>query len=63
VLDRYPHDYVLVPASSYLDLLMAKRSDWAPIYRDPVCVLFARPGSAATARVSVTAVAPPSEFP
>jgi hypothetical protein len=63
VLDRYPHDYVLVPASSYLDLLMAKRSDWAPIYRDSVCVLFARAGSAAAARVPVTALAPPSDFP
>jgi hypothetical protein len=62
VLERYPHDYVLVPASSAMYLLMAKRNDWAPIYRDSVCVLFARAGSA-PARTPVTAPAPPSDFP
>jgi len=62
VLERYPHDYVLVPASSALCLLMMKRNDWMPIYRDSVCVLFARAGSAA-ARMPGTAAAPPSDFP
>ena len=62
LLDRYPHDYVLVPASSYLDLLMAKRSDWAPIYRDSVCVLFARAGSAAAARGAVRRLLHPAIF-
>ena len=62
VLERYPHDYVLVPASSALCLLMMKRNDWVLIYRDSVCVLFARAGSAA-ARMPGTAAAPPSDFP
>jgi hypothetical protein len=62
VLERYPHDYVLVPASSALYRLMAKRNGWAPIYHDSVCVLFARAGSTGT-RLPVTAPAPPSEFP
>lgn len=62
VLERYPHDYVLVPASAPLYLLMAKRDGWALIYRDSVCALFARAGLAA-ARTPVTAPAPPSDFP
>ncbi len=63
VLERYPHDYVLVPVSSRPYLLIAKRNDWALIYRDSVCALFARAGSAAAARTPVTATAPPSIFP
>jgi hypothetical protein len=63
VLERYPHDYVLVPASSRPYLLIAKRNDWVLIYRDSVCALFARAGSAAAALTPVTATAPPSFFP
>ena len=62
MLDRYAHDYVLVPAASPMYSMMAKRKDWAPIYRDSVCVLSARAGSPAV-RISVTAPAPPSDFP
>ncbi len=62
VLERYRHDYVLVPASSALYRLMMKRNDWSLIYRDSVCVLFGRAGSAA-ARMPVMAHAPSSNFP
>jgi hypothetical protein len=54
---------VLVPASSRPYLLIAKRNDWVLIYRDSVCALFARAGSAAAALTPVTATAPPSVFP
>jgi hypothetical protein len=62
VLARYPHDYVLAPASSPLDLMLSKRTEWALIYRDPVCALYARAGSAALPK-PISAPAPPSAFP
>jgi hypothetical protein len=42
LLDRYPHDYVLMPTGSPADLTVSARTDWRPIYRDPVAVLFVR---------------------
>ena len=65
VLDRYPHDYVLMPTGSPPDLTLSARSDWKQIYRDRVAVLFARANSAAAhfPAVSIDSSAPASNFP
>jgi hypothetical protein len=65
LLDSYPHDYVLMPAGSPADLTVSARTDWRPIYRDPVAVLFARANSPAAhlPGVPFKATAPPSNFP
>jgi hypothetical protein len=65
LLERYPHDYVLMPTGSPPDLLLSARRDWRPIYRDPVAVLFAPAASPAAhlPGVPINAAAPPSTFP
>jgi hypothetical protein len=65
LLDDYPHDYVLMPTGFPADLTVSARTDWRPIYRDPVAVLFARADSAAAhlPGVPFKATAPPSNFP
>ena len=65
ILDDYPHDYVLMPPGLPADATMMARTDWRPIYRDGVAVLFARANSAAAhlPGVPIVATAPPSNFP
>ena len=65
LIDRYPHDYVLMPTGSVAYKTMIARRDWRPIYRDGVAVLFARANSAAAhlPGVPIVATAPPSNFP
>jgi hypothetical protein len=65
LLDRYPHDYVLMPTGSLAYETMIARSDWRLIYRDPVAALFARANSPAAhlPGVPFKAAAPPSTFP
>jgi hypothetical protein len=65
LLDSYPHDYVLMPTGSPADATLSARTDWRPIYRDPVAVLFARANSPAAhlPGVPFNATAPPSNFP
>ena len=47
VLDRYPHDFVLVPPDSDGFGVVAKNPDWKLIYRDSDAALFARATSQA----------------
>jgi hypothetical protein len=65
LLDRYPHDYVLMPTGSPADRTVSARTDWRLIYRDAVAVLFARANSPAAhlRGVPFSAAAPPSNFP
>jgi hypothetical protein len=65
ILKDYPHDYVLMPPGLPADVTMATRTDWRPIYRDSVAVLYARADAvAAHARgAPVVAEAPSSDFP
>jgi hypothetical protein len=66
LLDAYPHDFVLMPAGSPADLAVSVRTDWRPIYRDPVAVLFARANSPAAHLPGApfkAATALPSNFP
>ena len=65
LLDRYPHDYVLMPSGSPADRTVSARPDWRLIYRDPVAVLFARAGAPAARLPGVPfkAAAPTSDFP
>jgi hypothetical protein len=65
LLDRYPHDYVLMPTGTPPDAAVSARPDWKLIYRDPVAVLFAHADSPAARMpgVPVTSSAPPSAFP
>jgi hypothetical protein len=66
MLERYPHDYVLVETRYRTYRFMKRRPGWKLIYRDPVAALFARAGSPA-ARIPgvpvLRASAPPSSFP
>jgi hypothetical protein len=65
LLDRYPHDFVLIPPELDARRLMDARRDWMLIYRDDAAVLYARVGSSAAklAGVPVTGAAPPTSFP
>jgi len=65
LLDRYPHDYVLMPTGSLAYETMLARPDWRLIYRDPVAALFARANSPAAhlPGVPFNGAAPPSTFP
>src|SRR5271157_3773928 len=45
VLDRYPHDFVLIPPASRAYRVVISDSKWKLVYRDPVAVLFARSSS------------------
>jgi hypothetical protein len=47
VLERYPHDLVLIRPDSRAYALMMARKDWKIVYSDSVCVLFARVNSPA----------------
>jgi hypothetical protein len=47
LLDRYPHDFVLVGVQRPAYRLMLTRPDWKLVYRDCVAGLFARRGSPA----------------
>lgn len=47
VLDRYPHDFVLLPPDSDGFGVVAKNPNWKLIYRDPDAALFARATSQA----------------
>jgi hypothetical protein len=48
VLDRWPHDFVLISPRSHAWRLMTSRKDWKLIYRDQNCGLFARVDSEAS---------------
>lgn len=65
LIDRYPHDYVLMPTGYPAYKTMLARTDWRLIYRDPVAALFARANSSAARLPGVpfNAAAPPSDFP
>ncbi len=65
VLDRYPHDYVLMPTGSVPYETLMARPDWKLIYNDSVAALFARTNSPAARLpgVPVKGTAPPSAFP
>ena len=65
LIDRYPHDYVLMPAGSVAYETMIARKDWRLIYHDGVAALFARADSPAAhlPGVPVNATALPSDFP
>ena len=65
ILEDYPHDYVLMPPGLPADVTMMTRTDWRPIYRDRVAVLYARADSVAAHApgVPVVAEAPSSSFP
>lgn len=65
LIDRYPHDYVLMPTGCDAYKTMMARRDWRLIYRDGVSALFARADSPAAhlPGVPVNAAAPPSYFP
>jgi hypothetical protein len=65
ILEDYANDYVLMPSGSPADATMKSRSDWRPIYRDGVAVLFAPANSPAAhlPGVPIIATAPPSAFP
>jgi hypothetical protein len=65
ILEDYRNDYVLMPSGSPADATMKSRTDWRPIYRDSVAVLFAPANSTAAyiPGLPIIASAPPSEFP
>jgi hypothetical protein len=65
VLDRYPHDYVLLQANSAAARWLDTRRDWQLIYRDATAVLYARAGSsiARPSTTPATGSAAPSYFP
>jgi hypothetical protein len=67
VLDRYPHDFVLIEPQTAAYRLVAADARWKLIYRDPVAVLFARAGAPiarrADARPRGAAAAGPFWFP
>jgi hypothetical protein len=56
LLTAYPHDLVLIPATSPAYNLMRRQAGWKMIYRDSDSALFARVNSAA-AKISGTPVA------
>jgi hypothetical protein len=41
LLQKYPHDFILVPPSAPINSVIAKSSDWKLIYRDNNSMLFA----------------------
>jgi hypothetical protein len=47
LLDRYPHDFVLISTKSAAQRLMENRRDWKLIYRDRDSLLYARANSPA----------------
>jgi hypothetical protein len=47
LLDRYQHDFVLIPPTAPAFLLVARRTDWKLLYRDRDAALFARAASSA----------------
>jgi hypothetical protein len=66
LLDRYPHDFVLVMPDSGAYRLTAANPGWKIVYRDSVAVLFARAGSPLPAVRTESHVTEPrelSEFP
>ncbi len=65
VLNRYPHDFVLIPIKCKAYLLMIASHDWTPIYHDADAALFARAGSPAARIPSVAISGPvaPTRFP
>jgi hypothetical protein len=65
ILNGYAHDYVLMPPGVPAYVTMMARTDWKPIYRDAVGVLFARADSPAAHLPDAPASgpAPPSSFP
>jgi hypothetical protein len=65
ILNGYPHDYVLMPPGVPAYVTMMARTDWKPIYRDAVGVLFARADSSAAhpSDTPASGPAPPSNFP
>lgn len=66
MLNRYPHDFVLIPTSWWQTPFLSGRSDWTLLYRDPVAALFARSNSPAAKLTGIPEThdsAPPSFFP
>jgi hypothetical protein len=65
LLDRYPHDYVLLPANCAAARALSMRHDWQLIYRDSTAVLYARVGSSITRGSTAPTIgqAEPSYFP
>ena len=65
VLDRYPHDFVLLPPNSSGYSVVAKNLNWKLIYRDPDAALFARATSQAAQLPGVPVIgsAGPKFFP
>jgi hypothetical protein len=66
MLNRYPHDFVLIPTSWWQSGFLSGRSDWTLLYRDPVASLFARSNSAAAKLDGIPELhgtAPSSFFP
>jgi hypothetical protein len=66
VLERYPHDFVLVKPESGAYRLTAANPGWKIVYRDPVAVLFARaksPLAAVRTKDDVALRHEASEFP
>lgn len=65
VLDKYPHDFVLVPPDSKGYGVVANNPNWKLIYRDSDAALFARATSQAgqLPDVTVTGSAGPKFFP
>ncbi len=65
LLDRYPHDFVLLSPANGAYRTVASDPRWKLIYRDPVAVLFARRSSAAAnhIREETNGIAPQSSFP
>ncbi|SRR5579875_523259 len=51
LLDRYPHDFVLINPQGGAYRIMAGDRRWKIIYRDAVSVLFARTGTAVTPEI------------
>jgi hypothetical protein len=65
VLDRYPHDFVLLPPGSSAYSVVANSPNWKLIYRDSDAALFARAASQAAQLPGVPAIgsAGPKFFP
>ena len=65
LLDRYPHDYVLLPANCAAARLLSTRQDWRLIYRDSTAVLYARASWSSAQRPAAPVIgqAGPSYFP
>jgi hypothetical protein len=65
LLDRYPHDFVLLSPGNNAYRTVANDQRWKLIYRDPVAALFARRSSVAAGDISeeTPGVAEQSSFP